>query len=190
MFTELFRAHWTAVHAYARRRTGDPTDAHDVAAETFTVAWRRFDELPADHLLPWLYRTAANVLANRARTSRRQDRLVAKAGAAPTAPDALLDDTVVDDRALVDAFAALPDDQRELLRLVAWEGLTNDEIAAVLGITTNAAALRVSRARARFEELLTAADEEAPTGSPTPGPTTSGPAGHGLGDRTGRRTTS
>jgi RNA polymerase sigma-70 factor (ECF subfamily) len=56
------------------------------------------------------------------------------------------------------AFAALgslaPADQ-EILRLVAWEELGNQAIAAVLGITPNAVAIRLHRARARFAEALT-----------------------------------
>lgn len=160
-FAELFRAHWSAVHAYARRRSADDGDAHDVAAETFTVAWRRFAELPDDHVLPWLYRTAANVLANRDRAARRRLRLVAKSASQPPPQLARVDDVVTDDLALAEAFTSLSPDQRELLRLVAWEGLSNDEIATVLDISSNAVASRVSRARARFEEALATADASA-----------------------------
>lgn len=160
-FAELFRAHWGAVHAYARRRSTDDGDAHDVAAETFTVAWRRFAELPHDHALPWLYRTAANVLANRDRAARRRLRLVAKSASQPPPQLARVDDVVTDDLALAEAFASLTPDQRELLRLVAWEGLSNDEIATVLDISSNAVASRVSRARARFEEALATVDASA-----------------------------
>jgi len=46
-----------------------------------------------------------------------------------------------------------PADQ-ELLRLVAWEELANQQIAAVLGITPNAVAIRLHRARARFADAL------------------------------------
>ncbi len=158
-FAALFRQHWSAVHAYARRRSINDTDAHDIASETFTVAWRRFDELPPDHVLPWLYRTAANVLANRDRSTRRRLRLVAKMDSQPRPRFAAVDDVITDDAALAAAFATLDDDQRELLRLVAWEGLTNDEIGAVLDISSNAVASRVSRARAKFEDALATADE-------------------------------
>ena len=55
------------------------------------------------------------------------------------------------------AFAALgslsPADQ-EILRLVAWEELGNQAIAVVLGITPNAVAIRLHRARARFADAL------------------------------------
>lgn len=171
-FVVLFRTHWAAVHAYARRRTSGDADAHDVAAETFTVAWRRLADIPEDHALPWLYRTAANVLANQTRSSRRRERLRNHAADQPHPHRPLLDEAVVADESLRTAFAALPDGERELLLLVAWEGLTNDEIATVLGVTTNAAALRVSRARAHFEDALLTADAD---------------AGHGRDERPGPR---
>lgn len=157
-FADLFRAHWGAVHAYARRRTPSDADAHDIASETFTTAWRRFADLPVGHELPWLYRTASNVLANRDRSSRRRLRLVGKLGSQPPPVLAPVEDVIVDDVALADAFRTLVPEQRELLRLVAWEGLGNDEVAVTLGITSNAVASRLSRARARFEEALATAD--------------------------------
>lgn len=170
-FAALFRQHWGAVHAYARRRSGSDADAHDVASEAFTVAWRRFDQLPAGHELPWLYRTAANVLANRARSDRRRLRLVSKIEGQPRPHFAPVEDVITEDAALATAFATLDDDQRELLRLVAWEGLSNDEIGAVLDISSNAVASRVSRARAKFEDALATAD---------------GSSGHEPADRTRR----
>ena len=53
-FEALFRANYAAVRGYALRRARRE-EAQDVVAETFLVAWRRFDEVPVD-ALPWLYR--------------------------------------------------------------------------------------------------------------------------------------
>jgi RNA polymerase sigma-70 factor, ECF subfamily len=72
-FELLFRANYPAVRAYAlRRSSGD--SAQDVVAETFLVAWRRLDDVPAD-ALPWLYGVARRVLANQRRTMRRSEAL-------------------------------------------------------------------------------------------------------------------
>ncbi len=78
-FSELYRAQFEAVLRYALRRT-DPETARDVAAETFLVAWRRLDSLPADQAqaAPWLYGVARNVLANADRSQRRAERVTAK----------------------------------------------------------------------------------------------------------------
>lgn len=153
-FEALFHDHWSAVHSYARRRVTTADDAHDVAAETFAVAWRRRADIPAGHALPWLYRTAANVLANRHRGDRRRGRLTAKLAGQPRSMTADPGDVAADDQVIVAAFASLAEADREVLRLVAWEGLGNAEIARVLGVSTNAVALRVSRARQRLEQAV------------------------------------
>ena len=64
-FDRLFAAHFDAVRAYAWRR--DPATADDVAAETFLVAWRRLEDIPADSL-PWLIGVARNMDAKTALT--------------------------------------------------------------------------------------------------------------------------
>jgi len=66
-FNELYQAQYETVLRYALRRT-DPETARDAVAETFLVAWRRLDTVPADQAqaTPWLYSIARNVLANAA----------------------------------------------------------------------------------------------------------------------------
>ncbi len=170
-FSALFDEHWPAVHAYARRRVPTADDAHDVAAEAFTVAWRRFADIPEGHELPWLYRTAANVLHNRRRGDRRRDRLTVRLASLPDQHGADPADVATDDRVLLDAFATLSADDRDVLRLVAWEGLANADVGVVLGVSTNAAALRVSRARQRLERAIARAERTADhlTGTGSPG---------------------
>jgi RNA polymerase sigma factor (sigma-70 family) len=151
-FHALFTAHRRHVLAYAMRRTPTPADAEDVAAETFTIAWRKFDAVPATEPLPWLYGVARRVLANHRRGVGRRERLAALLR---------VEDVATPMRAGEDrdgpAFAALaslsPADQ-EILRLLAWEELGNQQIAAVLGLTPNAVAIRLHRARARFADAL------------------------------------
>jgi RNA polymerase sigma-70 factor (ECF subfamily) len=68
-FEGLFREHYPAVRAYVSRRA--PYElAQDVIAETFLIAWRRFDDLPSDPL-PWLYGVARRLLANQRRSAGR-----------------------------------------------------------------------------------------------------------------------
>ena len=86
-FERIFREHYAAVRSYALRRA--PSDmAPDVVAETFLVAWRRLDDVPADPL-PWLYGVARRVLANARRSTDRGldlERRLATAAAAPAGP--------------------------------------------------------------------------------------------------------
>jgi RNA polymerase sigma-70 factor (ECF subfamily) len=68
--------------------------------------------------------------------------------------DSSAEDRVVADESVRAALAALSDDDRELLTLHAWDGLGARELAAVLHISENAVAVRLSRARARFEAQM------------------------------------
>ena len=148
-FAALFDAHFDAVLAYARRRTAQLADAEDVVAEAFTIVWRRRSDLPVSEAerLPWLYGVARRVISNQrrglARRQRLRDRLLAGARqSASAAPPSLLP--------VLDAMSRLRDGDREVLRLAAWEGLSHAEIAITLGITPNAAAIRLHRARRRL----------------------------------------
>lgn len=151
-FDALFTEYQRRVMAYAMRRTQTLADAEDVAAETFTIAWRKFDTIPAAEPLPWLYAVARRVLANHRRGSGRRERLAALLRVEDVATPMHAGEDL-DGPAFV-ALASLSPADQELLRLVAWEELGNQQIAAVLGITPNAVAIRLHRARARFADAL------------------------------------
>jgi RNA polymerase sigma-70 factor (ECF subfamily) len=154
-FEELYRAHADQVHAYARRRSSGAV-ADDVVADVFLVAWRRLDHVPA-RPLPWLLGVARRVLANRRRAEGRAaallDRLVGSYRPGDLTAEA------VDGRVL-NALGALGEGDRELLLLVAWEGLDQAEVAEVLGIRRGTVAMRLHRARQRFARALAAQDHE------------------------------
>ena len=150
-FDALYAAHRDDVWRYLRRRTAD--DHEDLTTEVFVVAWRRRGELPAEPL-PWLYGVARKVLANHRRGDARRAALAERAAAharqdAPDLADAV---GVRDD--LARALATLKEPDRELVLLVAWEGLTIAEAAAALGCTRAAAAVRLHRARKRLHRAL------------------------------------
>lgn len=150
-FDALFTEHQRRVLAYAMRRTQALADAEDVAAETFTIAWRKLDAIPDDPL-PWLYAVARRVLANHRRGLGRRERLAALLRVEDV-PTPLRAGEDLDGPAFA-ALASLSAADQEILRLVAWEELGNQQIAAVLGITANAVAIRLHRARARFAAAL------------------------------------
>jgi RNA polymerase sigma-70 factor, ECF subfamily len=156
-FAAVYAKNYRPLLGYALRRCPSPDDAADVVAETFTIAWRRADDLPSgDEARLWLYGVARRVLANQRRGERRhsiktamlRDELAATPAIVPTTPQ---------DTPVARAFAAMPDRDRELLALVAWEGLGNAEIATVLGCSRNAVSVRLHRARKRFARALRAA---------------------------------
>ncbi|MEP9363590.1 sigma-70 family RNA polymerase sigma factor [Nocardioides sp. CN2-186] len=131
---------------FLARRT-DAATAEDVLAETLLVCWRRVADLP-DEPLPWAYGVARNCLRNAERSARRQERAAARLAAEP------VDTGPPEDLTLHEALAALNPDDAELLRLWAWEQLAPGEVATVLDITTNAASIRLHRAREKLREQM------------------------------------
>lgn len=150
-FASLYEAEAWRVYAYARRHT-DPELAHDVVSDTFLAAWRHRDSLPTP-ALPWLLVTARNCVSNHWRSRTRQDRLATHlAGIEHLASRS--DTDIAERLALTRAFAQLSLDDRETLLLVGWDGLTPAEAAEVLGCSANTYAVRLSRARRRFTQLI------------------------------------
>ena len=154
-FEQLFRAHYDAVLRYALARA-EPQSARDAAAATFLVAWRRQREIP-DEPLGWLLGVTRRTLADERRSRDRQRALGVRLSderRVESAPDPA--DTVLEREAVRAALARLSPDDAEALRLIAWDGLTNKQAAQVLGCTTAGFAVRLHRARRRFEAALAA----------------------------------
>jgi RNA polymerase sigma factor (sigma-70 family) len=155
-FTELFAAYYSLVLAYARRRVGADL-AQDAVAETFLAAWRNLDDLPPEPL-PWLYRAARFAIANQRRALARRGRLDDRARLLRAGNDIASDhsELIVADMEVAAAFRSLSEDDRELLRLAAWEGLTVAAIGTALGCSAVAAKARLYRARQRLARKLSA----------------------------------
>jgi RNA polymerase sigma-70 factor (ECF subfamily) len=157
-FERCFREHYARVLAFAMRRVSGRDVAEDVVADTFAVAWRRRDCIP-EAPLPWLYAIAGNVIANEYRSTRRRgnlgERLAQEAGTAEKESDPA--ETIDRRDGFAVAFAALDEAEREVLRLVAWEGLSTREGAQVLGCSAAAFRVRVHRARRKLAKQLEAA---------------------------------
>jgi RNA polymerase sigma factor (sigma-70 family) len=161
-FNELYQAQYETVLRYALRRT-DPETARDAVAETFLVAWRRLDTVPADlaQATPWLYGVARNVLANADRSRRRAERVTAKLSHQRQAEYAPGTDRAVIERARLErALAKLTPADQEVLRLVGWEELDVAEAAVAMGCSSSTMAVRLHRARRRLERALRAAENE------------------------------
>jgi RNA polymerase sigma-70 factor, ECF subfamily len=154
----LFELHGPSVLAYARRRT-DRISADDVTSEVFVIAWRRLDEIPED-ALPWLLGCARKVLANQRRSERRRDALRDRHDQQPRPAWRGDNDT---SGAVFDALGQLSDRDRELLLLVAWDGLDHGQAATVLGCTRATVSVRLHRARTRLARALAHPGSDNPT---------------------------
>jgi RNA polymerase sigma-70 factor (ECF subfamily) len=157
-FARLVREHSSAVGNYLRRRLYPLTsaDLDDLVEETMIVVWRRLDSVPADAELPWMLGVARNVLRNARRSKNRRSAF--EATLSPVSDEASAEEHVIADTSVREALAALSDDDREVLLLNAWDGLDTHALGAFLVISTNAAAVRLSRAQHRFRDLLSAAE--------------------------------
>lgn len=159
-FEEIYLTHFADLLAYIRRRTDSHEDAADAIAETFTTAWRRIHDVPdgpAARL--WLYGVARRVLANGRRAETRRSALVERLGTQLARWDEAVGppDRGDDLRAVREAFRRLSPDDREVLALVSWEGLSSEDVAVVLGCSRGAARLRLHRARKRLARHLRSA---------------------------------
>ena len=160
-FGEAFDRHAPAILRYAQRRLDSQEAAQDVVSDTFTAAWRHWDRRPAPAvLLPWLYAIAGNAVRDQWRSAQRQRRLTRRLSALRTAGHSGdPGEGVVLGHSISQAFAALPEADREVLRLVAWEGQTDARMLGLaLGLRPASARSRVLRARRRLRAIQGEAD--------------------------------
>lgn len=162
-FEEFYRAHVDAVQRFIARRVSDPYVAADLTAEVFlavidSAESYRPGKAPVG---AWLYGIARNVMASHRRRHAREAKVAtAIAGRALVdAGDLLRLEERIDAqrqaRTLYEAMDRLSESEREVLELVALDGLTSAEAAAALGISQVAARVRLHRARRQMRSALT-----------------------------------
>lgn len=187
-FEMLYAAHYDRVLAYTLCRTSVDV-ARDVTADTFLVAWRRFGDVPADPL-PWLLGVARRCLADQRRSTGRRDALTTRlrqVAEGPTVWDDDPADAVAERDQVAAAMRRLSPPDGELLRLLAWDGLSSAQAAQSLGCSRATFAVRLHRARRRLAGALAAEGAFEPAvvraGSPSvaPGPRLVGVARSGDG---------
>lgn len=163
--TFLFERHAPRLRAYARRHA-DAAEVDDLVADAFMVALRRPDDLPVDDAdaWPWLVGTVRRLAANQRRRRVTRERYlwgVLRDGWRLSSTGSH-EEAVAEREECLATLAALSESDRELLLLVAWDGLTQAQAAQVLGIRPKTLAVRLHRARARL------AAGGAPASRPTP----------------------
>jgi RNA polymerase sigma-70 factor (ECF subfamily) len=169
-FEALYRAHSLDVLGYCARRTSRE-EAKDAASEVFVVALRKIDEVPGgDRTLPWLYTVAKNVIYNRNRSARRRLRLAARVAddTDQTVPGPEIQVVRYSEHErLIAALEKLSDRDREILRLVEWEGVSREHVAEMFFVSRAAIDQRISRAYKRLSRMLGVRQRETST-TPVP----------------------
>jgi RNA polymerase sigma-70 factor (ECF subfamily) len=187
-FRDLHAATHPDLLRFVQRRV--PLDeAEDVVSAVFLVAWRRLGDIP-DDARPWLFEVARNTMANHARaTGRRHSldvRMILEHRPEPDEDSA----TAILRVDLARAWRTLREVDRESLALVAFDGLTAEQAAQVLGCARSTFAMRLARARRRLRRALegagpgcessTVSSTERPAESSTDSPD---PAAHRITDQ-------
>ncbi len=165
--TMLYEQFRRPIHSYIYRLLGNQEDADDVTQEVFVRACTSWNGLhERDHLSPWLYRIATNLcvdilrrkkriswwpLSHRNRNNEQSDDLMGDD------TSYLLADTggipeIAEREHIRQALAHIPEDYAVVLILHAAQGIPYQEIASIIGISPNAAATRISRAKKMFVE--------------------------------------
>jgi RNA polymerase sigma-70 factor (ECF subfamily) len=159
-FGEIFRRHSRAVFAICFWRTGDAVMAEDVTSVVFLEAWRRRDSVVLEHrsALPWLLGVANHTSRNATRSLRRYSHALQRFDAVQK----LSDDEVLIDRLDAEISLTLINDvakdlskqEREIMLMVFWSGLSYEATAVALGVPIGTIRSRVSRTRRKLQLLL------------------------------------
>ncbi|KRA24752.1 hypothetical protein ASD65_10210 [Microbacterium sp. Root61] len=150
-FDALFDEHFITVVRYIERRVWDPSVAEDLAADAFRTGWEKLQH-GASVDLPWLLVTAGNKVRDfnkRLGRRRRAEIALRRLDEEPVAEISGLDRLAVRE-----AVSKLSTREREVVLLTYWEGLSADEISAVVGISSGAVWTSLSRSRAKLRSIL------------------------------------
>ncbi len=153
-FAPLYQRYFDPVYRYCYRRLGSPEAAADATSQVFAKALAALPRYRDGSFRSWLFAIAHNTIVDCARAARGDRPLEAAAevaDAAPTPEEASL--TADRGRSLRAALVHLSPDQRRVVEL-RLAGLTDHEIAAVLGRSLTATRMVQVRAVARLRELL------------------------------------
>ena len=167
-FALLVRRYEARIVIYLRQTLGDADLASDLAQETFLAAYQalpRWQPPPpnlatqtTDLLSPWLYRIATNYAIS---ALRRQTMSARRAPAPPARARSSLEDAVIGRELLRAAIATLDEDDAACLVLHYVAGERYGEIAARLGISSEAVRKRVGRSLSSLRRAYAALETEA-----------------------------
>lgn len=175
-FARLVEHHQERLLRLCERLLGDAEEARDAAQEVFLKTFRKAGELrPQGQVYTWLYRLAVNHCLNRLRRRRIVRFLRLETTEEPHMPAFDPPDPAADPAATLEArqrwqatrraIDRLPDNQRAVLILARFEGLSYRQIAEVLGITEGAVESRLVRAMRRIGALQEAGTAQEMGGS-------------------------
>jgi len=161
-FECLYVEHIDLVQAFFARRVSDPSLVADLTSEVFLASIEAAKKYRPEKGTPtgWLYGIARHVMADEVRRQQRQERTTRRISGRrlldPDAVTALVErlDAESEMRRVYVALAQLPDRHRALMELVALDGLTIADAAAVLGLKPATARVQLHRVRQQMQSTL------------------------------------
>lgn len=152
-FNELFRSQLGEISRFISRRIPNE-DVEDLAADLFALAWQKRSQIPTELELPWLYKSARYLISNHNRKKTGRQSILDSLREPEAAPSA--ESLAIADITLANAWRKLSSKESEILALWAFEGFEPKQLAVVLEKSENAAAIALSRAKAKLQHLLDA----------------------------------
>ncbi|MHC4952824.1 MAG: RNA polymerase sigma factor [Planctomycetota bacterium] len=162
-FERLVREWQQPVYGLALRMLGDPAEAEDATQEVFVGLLRNLDRYDPDReFRPWIYRVASNLVLNRIRArNTRRDKERAAARERTEASEDVPMEQAEREHAVRDELQYLEEEDRAMVVLHFYEGLSKSEAADVLGIPRTTLHARLDRALGRLKSGLQAAGHAA-----------------------------
>ncbi len=160
-YEQIFFEHWGYIYRLLVRMVGDPSEAEDLALETFLRLYRRPPGGQEPNLGGWLRRVATNLGLQSIRGFKRRERyeLAAGKGALDETPEdrpAEVHAKAEERRAARQVLAQMNKRQSELL-VMRYSGMPYKEIASALGISPTSVGPLLLRAEREFERRYRAA---------------------------------
>ena len=153
--------HIPRLRRYARALLGDRYAADDLVQDTLERAWNKFHLWrPGSDLRAWLFAIMHNVFVNQVRSKRSEIEKTMEE--LPVVPVRATQSDSLEIADVERSLRALPDEQREVLLLVAIEEMTYDEVSRALAIPIGTVMSRLSRARERMRGLISGVQSAVP----------------------------
>lgn len=168
VFAGVYDRHALPLAAYLTRRVG-PRQSEALLGELFRIAFESRDRYQLDRrdARPWLYGIAANLVMKHFRTEGRYRSAIERLAVRRPDTDVPFDERIANEAAargtwerVAVGIDELPERDREVLLLFAWEQLSYAEIAEALGIPTGTVRSRLNRVRTVLRELVVDGGEE------------------------------
>ena len=161
-FGELVRRHAAGVRSLLRRMGAAPSEADDVAQDTFLTAFESVSEFRGEGAFAgWVKKIAARLYIRRIRREKRLALLAAES-AADEAPIKLTD--AVTRMALDEALIQLPPGERMAVTLCYGAGMSHSEAAEVLNLPLGTVKSHVKRGLEKLKVRMTTPETNAPSG--------------------------